>query len=60
LGKREVVKQMYDQGVLKPGRFPTNKQEEEIWERVMGISMMQNGHHLAPYYHMFKKTLMGR
>ena len=60
LGKREVVKQMFDQGVLKPGHFPTNKQEEEIWERVMGIAMMRNGHHLAPYTNMFSKTLMGR
>ena len=60
LAKREVVKQMVDLGVLQPNKFPKNKEEEQIWERIMGISMMMHGHHLAPYYHMFEKTLMGR
>ena len=60
LGKREVVKQMIDQGVLNPSKFPKNKAEEQIWERIMGISMMMHGHRLAPYNHMFQKSLMGR
>jgi len=60
LGKREVVKQMVDLGVLQPNKFPKNKEEEQIWERIMGISMMMHGHHLAPYTNMFSKTLMGR
>jgi hypothetical protein len=60
LGKREIVKQMIDQGYLKPGRFPANKEEEEVWERVMGIVLMMNGHTLAPYSHMFNKTVMRR
>lgn len=60
LGKREIVKQMIDQGYLKPGRFPANKEEEEVWERVMGIVLMMNGHTLAPYIHMFNKTVMRR
>jgi hypothetical protein len=60
LGKREVVKQMVDLGVLQPNKFPKNKAEEQIWERIMGISMMMHGHHLAPYTNMFSKTLMGR
>jgi len=60
LAKREVVKQMVDLGVLQPNKFPKNKEEEQIWERIMGISMMMHGHHLAPYTNMFSKTLMGR
>lgn len=60
LGKREIVKQMIDQGYLKPGRFPANKEEEEVWERVIGIVLMMNGHTLAPYIHMFNKTVMRR
>jgi hypothetical protein len=60
LGKRNVVQEMINTGYLAPGYFPKNKEEEEVWERVMGIMMMQNGHHLAPYTHMFNKTVMRR
>ncbi len=60
LGKRNVVQDMINTGYLAPGYFPKNKEEEEVWERVMGIMMMQNGHHLAPYTHMFNKTVMRR
>jgi hypothetical protein len=60
LGKRNVVQEMIDTGYLAPQYFPKNKEEEEVWERVMGIIMMQNGHNLAPYNNMFNKTIMRR
>jgi hypothetical protein len=57
--KKEIDK-LIQQNILTESKLPRNKQQQECWERVMGVALGLNGNKFNMYHEMFKKTLMGR
>jgi hypothetical protein len=57
--KKEINK-LIQQNILTESKLPRNKQQQECWERVMGVALGLNGNKFNMYHEMFKKTLMGR
>ena len=57
---RKEIDKLIQQNILTESKLPRNKQQQECWERVMGVALGLNGNKFNMYHEMFKKTLMGR
>ena len=57
---RKELDKLIKQDILVENKLPRNKQEQECWERVMGVALGLNGNKFNMYHEMFKKTLIGR
>jgi hypothetical protein len=60
ISMRSEIDKLVQQDILVENKLPKNKQEQECWERVMGVALGLNGNKFNMYHEMFKKTLMGR
>ncbi len=60
IAPRKAVDQLVEQNVLVESKLPRQKQDQESWERVMGIAFGLNGYRIECEPTAFKKTLMGR
>ncbi len=58
--KTNNIKKLVEQNILIENKLPRNKQQQESWERVMGVALGLNKIEFESCYEMFKKTLMGR
>jgi len=54
------IRKLITQNILVENKLPRNKQQQESWERVMGVSLGLNGVSFESCYEMFNKKLMGR
>jgi hypothetical protein len=57
---RKEIDKIIQQNILTESKLPRNKQQQECWERIIGVALGLNGNKFNMYYEMFKKTLMGR